>query len=507
MDDPEATRKTRITIADAKGNSGAIIDTYSGCAHTASDNVITQLQQELRGDGPNEETHVFVIDVSGAYGKAKAAVEHLRRDPKTGVITGRALYARVPPWMAKYGPFPTHDSQGRPNLIIIPSAMPGRRESGRWWEIVYHRFLKRWGFIQGVWDLCCFHIVRNGALLIIIIHVDDTRGLATHKWLMLEFLAAWRAEFNEEADASECVDNFTGLSHIRKGDRTEVTCQKVSANLAAILVPHPFPAGMTFSSPLGSDAMRRLEEEASDKNPLVLAKLDDGRRILGTGAFITGHTYPTASFAFGTLARYVNERKITKNVWHELLRFGYHLVSVAKVPLVFTRIGPDARIEAWADSSMASPESHCRSPGGYLIRLGHPDGRSSAPLTVSSQLPRKVMTATGGAELEQLARATKAVIGLRMLFRELKQPQLVLGATPLFSDASAALDGTHCRRVSRESKWVCINLALIRQALEDGVVTTVKCPSENNIADVLTKPLTGPTFTRAQRALQGLPPA
>jgi len=117
------------------------------------------------------------------------------------------------------------------------------------------------------------------------------------------------------------------------------------------------------------------------------------------------------------------------------------------------------------------------------------------------------MSATGGAELEQLARATKAVIGLRMLFRELKQPQLVLGATPLFSDASAALDGTHCRRVSRESKWVCINLALIRQALEDGVVTTVKCPSENNIADVLTKPLTGPTFARAQRALQGLPPA
>ena len=47
--------------------------------------------------------------------------------------------------------------------------MPGRRESGRWWEIVYHRFLRKWGFSQGVWDMCSFYLIRNGALLIIII--------------------------------------------------------------------------------------------------------------------------------------------------------------------------------------------------------------------------------------------------------------------------------------------------------------------------------------------------
>ena len=92
--------------------------------------------------------------------------------------------------MGKYGPFPTHDAKGRPNLILIPSAMPGRRESGRWWEIVYHRFLIGWGFTQGIWDLSSFYMKRNGALLIIIIHVDDTRGLCTHKWLKEAFLAA-----------------------------------------------------------------------------------------------------------------------------------------------------------------------------------------------------------------------------------------------------------------------------------------------------------------------------
>jgi hypothetical protein len=409
--------------------------------------------------------------------------------------------------MAKYGPFPTHDDQGRPNLIIIPSAMPGRRESGRWWEIVYHRFLIRWGFTQGVWDLCCFYILRDGALLIIIIHVDDTRGMSTHKWLKDAFLAAWRVEFDEEPDASEALDNFTGLSHVRKGNRTEVSCQKVTANLAALLTAHPFPPGMSCAFPLGSDSLRRLEAEPSAENPLVAWNLEEGCRMLGTGAFITNHTYPAGAFAFGTLARYTNESKLTRNVWLELLRFAHHLVSVADIPLVFTKIGEGGRLEAWADSSMASPEPNSRSPGGYLIRLGHPDGRGSAPLTVSSQLPRKTMSSTGAAELEQLARATKAVIGFRIFFRELMQPHLVLDPTPIFTDAQAVLDGTHCRRVSRESKWVCVNLALIRQATEDGTIIAVKCPTADNIADVLTKPLTGPHFLRAQRLLQGLPPA
>ena len=235
--------------------------------------------------------------------------------------------------------------------------------------------------------------------------------------------------------------------------------------------------------------------------------LDDGRRILGTGAFITGHTYPTALFAFGTLARYMNEDRLTRKVWLEVLRFGHHLVSVSDVPLIFTRIGHGARLEAYADSSMPSAEPGCRAPGGYLIRLAHPNGGASAPISCSSQLPRKVMTATGGAELEQLCRAIKAIIGLRILFRELQQPHLVLEPTPVFTDAQAVLDGTQCRRVTKESKWVSINYALVRQAIADGAVTVHKCPTEENIADVFTKPLTGAPFARAQQALQGLPPA
>ena len=55
-------------------------------------------------------------------------------------------------------------------------------------------------------------------------------------------------------------------------------------------------------------------------------------------------------------------------------------------------------------------------------------------------------------------------------------------------------------------KWVCLNYAIVRQAVGDGGVTIVKCATEDNAADGLTKPLTGKAFIRSQRMLQGLPP-
>ena len=148
--------------------------------------------------------------------------------------------------------------------------------------------------------------------------------------------------------------------------------------------------------------------------------------------------------------------------------------------------------DAATDSGDDAPPSR---PSAVLTRLAPVHARNQTDIAAD---PAHYRTA--------IATLENQGIDLRMFFRELKKPQLVHGPIPLYSDASAALDGTHRRRVSRESKWVCINLALVRQALEDGVITTVKCPTENNLADVLTKPLTGPAFMRAQRALQGPPP-
>ena len=96
--------------------------------------------------------------------------------------------------------------------------------------------------------------------------------------------------------------------------------------------------------------------------------------------------------------------------------------------------------------------------------MGHPDGRHSAPLAWAVSLPSNTTGASGHSELTQIARATTAVIGMRIYLRELGQGHLVAKPTEVHTDAQVVLDGTRCRRVSYASKWICTRYAMVRQA-------------------------------------------
>jgi len=107
-------------------------------------------------------------------------------------------------------------------------------------------------------------------------------------------------------------------------------------------------------------------------------------------------------------------------------------------------------------------------------------------------------------ELIHAVRATKYTIGLRILLREIGLAPT--RATPLFTDSQTLLDGTECERVSREAKWAATRYGMMRVAIEDQSIGPRPIPTHLNIADPMTKALTGATFIRHRAELLGLPP-
>ena len=67
------------------------------------------------------------------------------------------------------------------------------------------------------------------------------------------------------------------------------------------------------------------------------------------------------------------------------------------------------------------------------------------------------------AELHQAVRVIKAVAGIRIFLRELDLAPSA--ATMVFTDARVLLDGTNCRNVINEAKWVSTRLAMVRWAI------------------------------------------
>ena len=77
-------------------------------------------------------------------------------------------------------------------------------------------------------------------------------------------------------------------------------------------------------------------------------------------------------------------------------------------------------------------------------------------------------------------------------------------ATDLFMDASVVLSGVSMDRVSRESRYLATRLAMLRQAVADGVITLRKIDTHVNLADIFTKPLVGAALKRLRALVLGL---
>jgi hypothetical protein len=62
--------------------------------------------------------------------------------------------------------------------------------------------------------------------------------------------------------------------------------------------------------------------------------------------------------------------------------------------------------------------------------------------------------------------------------------------TALFTDARVLIDGTRCKRVSSESKWVSPRNAMLIYAEKSRSILITKVSTGDNLADITTKPLT-----------------
>ena len=76
-------------------------------------------------------------------------------------------------------------------------------------------------------------------------------------------------------------------------------------------------------------------------------------------------------------------------------------------------------------------------------------------------------------------------------------------ATDLFMDAEVVPAGVAMDRVSRESRYLATRLAMLRQAVADGVIILRKIDTKTNPADIFTKPLVEKTPRRLRAMSPG----
>ena len=120
-------------------------------------------------------------------------------------------------------------------------------------------------------------------------------------------------------------------------------------------------------------------------------------------------------------------------------------------------------------------------------------------------LPPEGFDSPGAAELRIGSTALKYVIAIRTLQIELGCGVGPKRPTPIFTDSKTLIDGTDCERLVRSSRWLAAKYAMLRWGLACGTISLDKVSGDGNLADLMTKPITGSRFYALRARVLGLP--
>jgi hypothetical protein len=255
-----------------------------------------------------------------------------------------------------------------------------------------------------------------------------------------------------------------------------------SKYIETILIKHGLQSSNSVGMPL-DPAIIVLEKEDTDQ---------DGNRSNGYASLIGSLMYlavamrPDLAYTIQRLSSFTANPGLKH--WIAVKRVLRYLAGTRNLGIKYQGDKvPDKtqiRFIGWTDADFANDPRDRISISGYVFKLGN------GAITWSSKKQNAVSLSSTEAEYTAMAHATREAVWLRNLFEELYLPQSL--PTILYGDNMSALAIARDPQYHARSKHFDIKNHYIRNKIRDQTIKDIYCPTEDMIADILTKPLHKP---------------
>lgn len=201
------------------------------------------------------------------------------------------------------------------------------------------------------------------------------------------------------------------------------------------------------------------------------------RELIGAFMYLSVGTRRDISNTVSRLAQWTN--KLQKRHWLAAKRLLRYLAKTADVGLLYQRTGQ--HIFGYVDADWGGSAVDRRSYSGYAFLM------SGAAVTWKSQKQKTVALSSTEAEYVSLAESAKEALYLRSLLRELDfcKCDLIL----IYTDNRGAECLAGDPMFHARTKHIDIKYHFIRESISADKLFLKHLPSQEMVADVLTKPL------------------
>lgn len=202
-------------------------------------------------------------------------------------------------------------------------------------------------------------------------------------------------------------------------------------------------------------------------------------KLIGHLLYISVNTRPDVSAAIGILAQKVS--KPTYEDWNQCKRILKYLKTTSNLKLLLSNKNKDQQLIGYADANWAEERTDRKSNSGRIFFY------NGGTIAWSCQKQTLVASSTCEAEYISLSEAAKEAKWLRQLLTDLHQP--IEEPTTIFNDNQSCLRLLNDDKFSFKTKHMDTKYKLAKDLVKKGIITSCYCPTEEMIADILTKPL------------------
>ena len=384
----------------------------------------------------------------------------------------------------------------------LDKSMYGTKQAPRCWNKKIHAVLAdELSFVRSDGDPCLYVKQAEEGIMMIALYVDDLL-IATKKKTQSTWIKSMlndRFKMKDLGEAKVCL----GLEINRDREQRKLWLTQQSY-MEKILERF----GMSASKPAPTPMQ---EPKSPESRPEVISETDEDadnvpyRQAIGSLMYLMIGSRPDIAYAVCKLSRFC-ERPKWKH-WIAVKRVFRYVNGTAKMGLCFGGRKSEklefydklnkSDVFGYSDSDHAGDVSDRKSTNGYVFMM------AGSAISWASKKQNIVTTSSCEAEYVGLTMACKEAIWVRRLLGDINIKTDLTGGITLLSDSESAMKLANNESINRRNKHIDIAFHFVRHATEDGQVVLGYIPTDEMVADIMTKALGKVKFEKLRR-LSGL---
>lgn len=355
----------------------------------------------------------------------------------------------------------------------------GLKQAPRAWYEKLKGYLLQLGFQRSTSDFSIFFKKSDGSLLLLLVYVDDILITGDSHSQILEVISLLHSQFALKHPG--LVHYFLGLEVTHHHSHYFLSQSKYILDL---LDKNDLTDCNACSTPMTSSLKLSKDLGSPLTNPTTY------RSTVGALQYLT-LTRPDIAFAVNKLSQFLQTpTDVHWNACKHLLRYlkGSHTLALCFSP------SSSLTFSGYADAGWASCPDDRRSTGGHCIYFGN------NLIAWSSKKQPVVSRSSAESEYRALSNAAADLVWLNSLCLELGVP--ISTPSHLWSDNNSALALASNPVFHARTKHIEIDVHFVREKVQAKVLEVGFVSSEDQVADLFTKPVSEVCFLRHRQKLR-----